>query len=57
MQMLAEDIEAGKGELKLRQTDNSPLRARQEHRHDARQGDLPATTRQIIQYAPTTETC
>ena len=45
MKMLAEDIEAGKGDLKLRQADYSPLRDRQEHRDDARQGGRPQRRR------------
>ena len=57
MKMLAEDIEAGNGDLKIRQSDYSQLRDRQEPRDDARQGGLPATTvAEIIQYAPATET-
>ena len=41
MQMLAEDIEAGEGDLKIRQSDAVELRGRQEPRDHARQGDLP----------------
>ena len=41
MKMLAEDIEAGHGELKIRQSDAARLRGRRQHRDDAGQGDLP----------------
>ena len=36
MKMLAEDIEAGSGELRIRQTDPTQLQGRREHRGDAR---------------------
>ncbi len=39
--MLAEDIEAGGGELRIRQSDPSFFKVGHEHRDDARQGDLP----------------
>ena len=41
MHMLAEDIEAGQGNLKIRQSDASQVRGRHEPRAHARQGDLP----------------
>ena len=44
MKMLAEDIEAGHGELKLRQSDYSKFSAWQEHRHHRRQRDRAQRT-------------
>ena len=41
MHMLAEDIEAGHGNLKIRQSDASQVRGRPQPRADARQGGLP----------------
>ena len=41
MHMLAEDIEAGGGELKIRQSDASHIRGRPQPRGDAGQGHLP----------------
>jgi polyhydroxyalkanoate synthase len=50
MQMLAEDIVAGKGDLKLRQTDVSKFAVGREHRDHARQGDRPERVCQVMQY-------
>ena len=41
MHMLAEDIEAGKGDLKIRQSDASQFEVGKNLAHHARQGDLP----------------
>ena len=41
MKMLAEDIEAGHGTLRIRQSDPVQPRRRRQHGDDARQGDLP----------------
>ena len=41
MENLKRDIEAGKGQLKIRMADDRGLRTRQEHRHSAGQGRLP----------------
>ena len=56
MQMLAEDIAAGKGDLKLRQADYSRVRGRQEHRDDARQGGRPQRRRRDHPIRAATET-
>ena len=41
MHMLTEDIKAGHGNLKIRQSDSSAVRGRPQSRAHARQGDLP----------------
>ena len=41
MKMLAEDIEAGHGTLRIRQSDPANLGGRRQHGDDAGQGDLP----------------
>ena len=41
MKMLAEDIEAGHGTLRIRQSDPVQSRGRRQHGDDAGQGDLP----------------
>ena len=41
LKMLAEDIEAGHGKLRIRQSDARGVQARRQPRGDARQGDLP----------------
>ena len=57
MKMLAEDIAAGKGDLKLRQADYSPLRGRPEHRDDARaRWSAAATSPRSSSTTPATET-
>ena len=44
LKMLAEDIQAGHGTLRIRQADARGVQARRQPRRDSRQGDLPQRT-------------